>query len=88
MGVWLAGTHSIPELSGASGHNLGSHHHQGLLRSALQVCTTELVSMPATCSAVATRVERATEVWAASAEGTWAAACRWVAWAAEADCRR
>ena len=37
MGVWLAGSHSILELSGTSGCNLGSCHHQGLLHSALQV---------------------------------------------------
>ena len=51
-------------------------------------CAEELVAAPTTCSAVATSADRAVEVWAARAEGTWAAACRWVAWAAEADCRR
>ena len=51
-------------------------------------CAEELVAAPTTCSAVATSADRAVEVWAARAEGTWAAACRWVAWAAEADCRK
>ena len=49
-------------------------------------CAEELVATPTTCSAVATSADQAVEVWAARAEGTWAAACRWVAWAVEADC--
>ena len=33
--------------------------------------------MPTTCSMAATIADLATEVWAAKAKGTWAAACRY-----------
>ena len=60
-----------------------------------RACSTVPLSVPRSWWPHLTRAlqwppstDRAVEVWAARAEGTWAAACRWVAWAAEADCCR